>query len=151
MKPIRVFLMAEAATLSILVALFCLGDDTYFHKYLEVVFGFPSSSAGVYGSYAKELTPHTSTFHDIQSVTGDVLCLTLIFRALYRQHDPSAGHAALLAILVDHGGFALACWRQWGWIQPVFQGGALAVVALYLWITGANMEKDSRGAKKMKK
>jgi len=147
MKPIRVFLMAEAATLSILVALFCWGDDTYFHKYLEIVFGLPSSSAGVHGSYAKELTPHSSTFHDIQSVTGDVLCLTLIVRALYKQHDPSAGYAALLAILVDHGGFALACLRQWGWIQPVFQGGALAAVALHLWITGANMEQDS-GAKK---
>lgn len=148
MKPIRMFLIAEAATLSILVALF-LTTETYFHKFLEVVFGLPSSFDGVYGTYAKELTPDSSTFHDIQSVTGDALCLTLIFRALYKQHDPSAGYAALLAISVDHGGFAVACLQQWGWTQPVFQGGALAAVALYLWITGATLEEES-GAKKKK-
>jgi len=137
MTIVRLFLFAEAATLSILVVLYLL-SETYMHLFLEIVFGLPSSTDSVYGSYAQEVNPKTSTFHDIQSVTGDTLCLVLILRALYKQSvDPSSVDAALLAITIDHGGFALACLFQWGMMQPVVQGGALAATAFYLWLSGA--------------
>lgn len=150
-KLVRTFLVAEAATLSILLILF-LTSETYMHKFLEIVFGLPSSRDGVYGSFAKELTPNSSKFHDIQSITGDVLCLMLIVRALYKNQDDDPTNAALLAIFVDHGGFAWACFLQWGWMQPVFQGGALSAAALYLWFTNSatSMEEKS-GEKKEKK
>ena len=149
MKVVRIFLMVEATTLATLLALY-FTTETYFHKFLEIVFGLPSSSDGVYGTYAKELTPKTSTFHDIQSVTGDVLCLVLILRALYRQpHNSGATSAALLAIFCDHLGFAIACGRQWGFFfQPVIQGGVLAFIAFALWYSGGleedNLEKKEK-------
>ena len=68
-----------------------------------------------------------------------MLCLVLLVRALSSWHDKSqqtaaAAHvnAALLSIIVDHGGFAVACWQQRGGsnIQPVLQGAALSAVAL---------------------
>jgi len=149
---VRMFLAAEAATLSIIFVLFLM-NETHFHKFLEVVFGLPSSADGAHGTCAKELMPNTSIFHDIQSVTGDVLCLALTVRALCKEPiDKSAGCAAPMAIFVDHGGFAAACFLQWGLTRPpVIQGRALAAVAFYLHLSGAVEEEEVKMKKDKQK
>jgi len=106
----------------------------------------------MYGSAAAEITPHTSLFHDLQSITGDTLVLALVVRALQHPTKDTV-EAALLAIVIDHGGFALACYRQWGmdYAQPVVMPGALAVTALAFWLLSEKEEENTSSADDDKK
>lgn len=151
---VRLFLLVEALTLSTLLILY-LTTELYFVKFLETIIGLGVSTENVYGTHAEMLNAKTSTFHDVQSVTGDAVCLALVLRALLlsnkksknnnsasRSSSNAATTSALIAIAIDHGGFAVACYLQWGLIQPVLQGGALSATALCLWLSGAAAEEE---------